>query len=116
MSKTIIEASDDPPRPSVGERRRHERWKVFEIALFIGSDASAPCVIDNLSESGALVSADLTVAAGETATLEIEGFGSIPARILRRQNSLIALDFEFAPGEAEPFRDWLAEVEKEERD
>ncbi|MDP6707437.1 MAG: hypothetical protein QF893_13920 [Alphaproteobacteria bacterium] len=89
---------------------------MFEIASFISNVASAVCMVDNLSASGALVSSGLAVAAGEAATLEVEGYGAIPARVIRSRNSLTALEFEFAPGEAEPFREWLAAVEKEDRD
>jgi hypothetical protein len=115
MSTTIIASAGDSSQQSDKERRRSERWNVFEIAPFIGERAPTPCVVDNLSEGGALVSTDLAVLIGETTRMGVEGFGSIPAKILRFQGNRIALEFLFETGQAERFRDWLAGAEKKVR-
>lgn len=115
MSKMIIASGENAPQQSAEERRRSERWNVFEIAPFIGDRAPTPCVVKNLSEGGALVSTDMAVLIGETTKLGVEGFGSIPAKILRFQGTLIALEFLFETGQAERFREWLALVENKVR-
>ncbi len=93
--------------------RRQVNWKVFEIGLISGAGAKAACVVDTLSPSFALVSADYAPVLGESLKLEIVGFGTIPATVVGKSDSLLELTFQFELDQSAQFEDWLVSVKKE---
>ena len=97
------------------DRRRAQRWKVFEIAAVKGQNATVAGVIDDISATGALISVDHDFPIGEPVSFEIEGFEAIPARVVHARRTLIGLDFQMTPPQADKLSAWLAEVEKEDR-
>ena len=95
------------------ERRRHKRWKVFEVIELQAASGSAPCVVDDLSETGILVTAELNLEIGEEIGLEFEEFGPIKATVMHLRQTLIGLKFlpddPFFPH----YQAWLEKVAKE---
>ncbi len=115
MSDATTVAATPKDENDQEDRRRQQRWKVFEFAAVTGAAGSAACVIDNLSVSGALVSADITLEADERVTFDLDEFGEIPARVVHIRGSLIGLAFEFDQAGETKLRHWLEEIEKEGR-
>ncbi len=97
-------------------RRQHNRWKVFEIAAIHTDDGSAPCVIDDVSESGVLVSCALALEPGQKVIFELEEFGDIPSTVKHVRDTLYGLSLDFTPERQKEFVVWLNEIEKEDRD
>ncbi len=95
------------------DRRVDARWKVFEVALLRGPAGASACVIDNLSATGALVSADCELENGADVVFEVEEVGEIPVEVVHRQGTLYGLKFKLDEIGDGAVRDWLAEVEKE---
>ena len=105
----------DEDQASGSNRRRSQRWKVFEVAGVSGASGSTAGVIDDISATGALISTDLEFQQGEIVSFELEEFGSIPAQVVHVRDSLIGLSFQMSDDVAVKFRDWLESLEKEDR-
>ena len=100
---------------SVTDRRRHQRWKVFEIGAIHTDDGSAPCVIDEVSESGVLVSCTLALKPEQKVIFELEEFGDIPSKVTHARDTMYGLILEFTPKRQKEFVVWLNQTEKEDR-
>ena len=95
------------------ERRRHVRWKVFEIIELQAESGSAPCVVDDLSDQGLLVTADLILETGEEIGLEFEEFGPIKATVMHLRQTLIGLKLDPDDPCMPQYQAWLKKVAKE---
>ena len=95
------------------ERRQHQREKVFEIVALYADGKVAPCVVDDVSLSGALVTCELKLSVGQPVEFEIEEFGKIPANVAHVRGSLAGIKFAMDENMAAAYEDWLAQVEKE---
>ena len=92
-------------------RRKHQRWKVFEIAAIHTDESSATCVIDDVSESGVLVSSSLALEQGQKVVLELKQFGDIPATVKHARDTMYGLSLEFTPERQMEFVVWVNETE-----
>ena len=90
-------------------RRKHQRWKVFEIAAIHADEGSAPCVIDDVSNSGMLVSCSLVLEPGQKVVLELKEFGDIPATVRHARSTMYGLYLDFTPERHKEFVTWLNE-------
>ncbi|MDH5748267.1 MAG: PilZ domain-containing protein [Rhodospirillales bacterium] len=103
-----------PDKEIENDKRRAPRWKVFEIASVSSGGRSEACVIDNVSDTGALVSSELVLAPGDNVIFDLEGFGKIPATVAYIRDTYQGLAFNMDEEMAARFAAWVAEVEKED--
>ncbi len=97
------------------DSRQFPRWKVFEVAAIHAGDMSAPCVIDDISEGGVLVTSDLELQIGQIVTLELEELGEFQAEVRHIRRTLAGLSLQLSLEEKAAFKAWLEGTEKEDR-
>lgn len=96
------------------DRRRHRREKVFEIIALHANGRMAPCVVDDVSTSGALVTCEMQLTPGLAIEFEIEDFGRIPATVVHVRDTLAGIEFNMDEALAARYAAWLAAVETED--
>lgn len=95
------------------ERRQEQRWKVFEFANVRTEAGHVGCVIDDLSLTGALISAEAALAPGEDIFLILDGDFTIPATVVHNQGSLTGVRFNMDRDDTATFAQWLKTLDKE---
>jgi hypothetical protein len=95
------------------ERRKQPRWKVFELAQIHTGSGEISCVIDDLSLTGALISAEVSPSPGEDVSFVIEETFTIAATAVHNQGSLTGLRFNMDPEQTAAFARWLNEIDKD---
>jgi hypothetical protein len=103
-----------PVQASGAERRQHQREKVFEIVALYVDGKVAPCVVDDLSLSGALVTCELKLSVGQPVEFEIDEFGKIPGNIAHVRGTMAGIKFAMDESLELAYADWFAQVEKED--
>ncbi len=97
-------------------RRRYARSKVFEVAAIHAADGSAPCVVDDVSAQGVLVSCGLPLRPDQKVIFEAEEFGRVSATVVHVRDTLFGLSLDLKPEQQAEYDAWLAAAEKEDRD
>lgn len=96
------------------DRRRDRREKVFEIVALHANGRMAPCVVDDVSLSGALLTCEMQLTPGQAVEFEIEAFGRIPATVAHIRSTLAGIQFAMDDDLAKRYGAWFAAVEKED--
>jgi len=83
-------------RMSVAERRQYWRGAVtLSATLKINSESFSAELVD-ISAGGAQLRCSVVPRAGMLISIELEGFGAIPARVIRRLPRTIAVEFDLS--------------------
>ena len=75
------------------ERRRAERHAINLPNEIVWNRSRAACRLVNVSESGALLEAELGAAIGDDVEMELPGGGSLLGKVVRITKAHIALSF-----------------------
>lgn len=100
------------PGGTGAERRREKRYQIDLPGHLEADELQCPVVLSDMSPSGALVTAEgieASVAAGETVTLAVDGFGRIEARIAHVGVGFFGVQFVGAHLLRDRLRAWLGE-------
>lgn len=89
------------------DRRRDTRWPTEQDGQ-IGRDRNfSPCVIENISPSGALVQTRAQLALGDRVELRLPDFGAIPADVSHLEGQAAGLCFSYDATERDRMSTWL---------
>jgi|GWRWMinimDraft_1066009.scaffolds.fasta_scaffold00615_2 hypothetical protein len=81
-------------RLSVAERRQYRRGAVTLSATLKINDESFSAELVDISVGGAQLCCSVVPGAGMLISIELEGFGAVPARVIRRLPRAIAVEFD----------------------
>ena len=98
-------------------RRHYRRWFVDISALAEIDGATHYCKIKDLSPRGACVSLikDTSVAEEALLSINIEGFGLVPARVIEAKGGLIRVMFLHSDDGEEALAEWLLRLSPQRR-
>ncbi len=99
-------------RLSVSERRQYRREApVLQTTLKINDEAYSAELLD-ISSGGARVRCSVVPKAGAEIIIGLEGFGELPAQVVRRLPSAVAVEFKLPPLQYAEFTERLDRLVK----
>jgi PilZ domain len=99
-------------RLSVSERRQYRRdAPLLQTTLRINDEAYSAELLD-ISTGGARVRCSVVPKAGAEIIIGLEGFGDLPAQVVRRLPSAVAVEFKLAPLQYAEFSERLDQIVK----
>lgn len=79
--------------PKGAERRKQKRYRLEERGIIRDQGVSAPCVVQNISEGGALLESDVLLSEGAEVEVQSATLGRLAATVVQVGTKRIMLRF-----------------------